>query len=110
MPVSPLETLIIMIVVAAVTFATRLFPFLIFPEGKEVPRVVRYLGVYLTPAIIGLLVVYCLKTTEIVAYPYGIPELISIVVVVGLHLWKRNNLLSIGSGTVLYMVLIQMVF
>jgi branched-subunit amino acid transport protein AzlD len=64
----------------------------------------------LTPAIIGMLVVYCLKNTKILEAPYGIPELISVVTVAVLHIWKRNNLLSIGVGTVLYMVLIQTVF
>ncbi len=110
MPLSSFESLIIILVVAAVTFSTRLFPFLIFPEGKEVPEIVKYLGKYLTPAIIGLLVIYCLKSTQLISYPYAIPETIAIAIVVLLHIWKRNNLLSIGVGTVLYMILIQYVF
>ena len=71
---------------------------------------IQYLGKVLTPAVIGMLVVYCLKSTPVMTAPHGIPELISVVVTAGLHVWKKNNLLSIGAGTVLYMVLIQFVF
>ena len=68
------------------------------------------LGKVLTPAVIGMLVVYCLKNMSFVKHPFGIPEVVSVLVVALLHIWKRNNLLSIGVGTVLYMVLIQCVF
>lgn len=71
---------------------------------------VRYLGKVLPPAVIGMLVIYCLKEVQLTAYPYGIPEAVSVAAVVLLHLWKRNNLLSIGAGTVLYMFLVQAVF
>ena len=101
---------LIIVVVAVTTFATRVIPFLIFPKGKEIPKTVQYLGKFLTPAVIGMLVVYCLKNTVILSSPYGIPELVSVLVVAVLHVWKRNNLLSIGVGTVLYMFLIQVVF
>lgn len=110
MPISAGKSFFIILVVAVTTFVTRVIPFLLFPKGKEIPKTVQYLGKVLTPAVIGMLVVYCLKDTRVVETPYGIPELIAIVVVVGLHLWKRNNLLSIGAGTVLYMFLIQGVF
>ena len=110
MPVSAGISLIIILAVALTTFATRATPFLIFPEGKEIPSMVKYLGKVLTPAVIGMLVVYCLKGTQVFQSPYGAPELISVITVVILHMWKRNNLLSIGTGTVLYMVLIQQVF
>lgn len=110
MPLSAGMSFLIILVVALTTFATRVTPFLIFPKGKEIPKTIQYLGKVLTPAIIGMLVVYCLKNTKVLAAPYGIPELISVVVVAVLHIWKRNNLLSIGVGTVLYMVLIQTVF
>lgn len=110
MPLSAELSFLIIVVVAITTFATRVIPFLFFPKGKEIPRTIQYLGKVLTPAVIGMLVVYCLKNTAIVRAPYGIPELIAVVTVVALHLWKRNNLLSIGVGTVLYMVLIQVVF
>lgn len=102
--------MLIILLVAVTTFATRLVPFLLFPKGKEIPDIVQYLGKVLTPAVIGMLVVYCLKGTSVLEPPYGIPELIAVAVTAGLHVWKRNNLLSIGAGTILYMVLIQVVF
>ena len=110
MPLSVGTSLLIILVVGITTFATRVRPFLICPKGKEIPKTVQYLGKVLTPAVIGMLVVYCLKNTQVMAAPYGIPELISVITVAVLHVWKRNNLLSIGVGTVLYMVLIQVVF
>lgn len=110
MPVSVGLSVLIILAVAATTFATRVVPFLIFPKGKEIPPIIQYLGKVLTPAVIGMLVVYCLKNTTILQAPHGIPEVIAVAVTALLHVWKRNNLLSIGCGTVLYMVLIQMVF
>lgn len=110
MPVSAGLSLLIILVVAVSTFATRVVPFLIFPKGKEIPAIIQYLGKVLTPAVIGMLVVYCLKSTTILEAPHGIPEAIAVAVTAVLHVWKRNNLLSIGSGTVLYMVLIQVIF
>ena len=103
-------SLIMIAVVAVVTFMTRAASFLAFPKGREIPPSIIYIGKVLPPAIIGMLVVYCLKSTSVLAYPYGLQELISCVTVIALHLWKRNVLLSIGVGTVLYMVLIQFVF
>lgn len=110
MPVSAGISVLIILAVAGATFATRVVPFLIFPKGKEIPPIIQYLGKVLTPAVIGMLVVYCLKQTTIFQAPHGIPEAIAVAVTALLHVWKRNNLLSIGVGTVLYMVLIQMVF
>lgn len=110
MPLSIGMSLLIIVLVAITTFATRVIPFLVFPKGKEIPKTVQYLGKVLTPAVIGMLVIYCLKNTTLLHSPYGIPELVSVAVVALLHIWKRNNLLSIGVGTVLYMVLIQTVF
>lgn len=110
MPISVTTSLLIIVAVAVTTFATRAVPFLIFPKGKAIPKTVEYLGKVLTPAVIGMLVVYCLKDTPVVASPHGIPELIAVLAVVILHVWKRNNLLSIGAGTVLYMFLVQAVF
>lgn len=110
MPISAGTSFLIILTVALTTFATRLAPFIIFPKGKPIPNMVQYLGKVLTSAIIGMLVVYCLKSTQVIAAPHGIPEVISVAAVVILHVWKRNNLLSIGTGTVLYMVLIQTVF
>ena len=110
MPLSVGMSLLIILAVALTTFATRVVPFLIFPRGKEILDVVQYLGRVLTPAVIGMLVVYCLKTTPVLSAPYGIPEAAAVLVTAALHVWKRNNLLSIGAGTVLYMFLVQAVF
>lgn len=104
------SSLIMIAVVAVATFATRAASFLVFPKGKVLPPHVEYMGKVLPPAIIGMLVVYCLKSTSVLAYPYGLPELIACVTVIALHIWKRNIFLSIGAGTVLYMVLVQVVF
>lgn len=107
MPVSVGRSLAIIFVVSATIFFTRLIPFLFFPKGKELPPMIRYLGKVLPPAVIGMLVVYCLKSVDIGSAPFGLPELLAGGATVLLHVWKRNNLLSIGVGTVLYMVLIQ---
>ena len=92
------------------TIITRFLPFLLFPDSKPVPKGVEYLGRTLPAAMMGLLVVYCLRNVDIAAAPHGLPELIALAAVTALHLWKRNVLLSIGVGTALYMVLVQMVF
>lgn len=110
MPISIGRSLAIIFIVAATTFATRVIPFLVFPKGKEVPKTIQYLGKVLTPAVIGMLVVYCLKGMSFTQAPFGIPEVAAVAAVALLHIWKRNNLLSIGVGTVLYMLLIQFVF
>lgn len=110
MPLSAGMSLAIIVVVACTTFFTRVFPFLLFPKGKKIPEIVQYLGRVLTPAVIGMLVVYCLKNTHILIKPHGVPEFIATLTVVILHLWKRNIFLSIGAGTILYMFLIQAVF
>lgn len=110
MPLNTAASLLVILAVALTTFATRALPFLIFPKGRPVPKTVEYLGRVLTPAVIGMLVIYCLKDTPIVSAPHGIPEAAAVLAVVLLHLWKRNNLLSIGGGTILYMFLVQTVF
>ncbi len=92
------------------TMATRFLPFLVFSGDKPTPKYIQYLGKALPAAIFGMLVVYCLKNVSILTGSHGIPELISIVLVVALHLWKRQMLLSIAGGTVCYMLLIQFVF
>lgn len=107
MPLDAVTSFLIIFVVALTTFATRVFPFLVFPKGKEIPDVVKYLGRVLTPAVIGMLVVYCLRSTDIFQTPYGLPEAAAVLMTAALHVWKRNNLLSIGAGTVLYMFLVQ---
>lgn len=95
---------------ALATMLTRFLPFFVFRADKPTPKYIRYLGKALPAAIFGMLVVYCLKNVDVTAGTHGIPELISIVLVTVLHLWKRNMLLSIGGGTVCYMLLVQCVF
>lgn len=100
------------ITIAAVvlgTMATRFIPFIIFPEGKNPPEFIKYLGTVLPYAAIGLLVIYCLKDVP-ASSTHGLPEAIAIVFIVLLHKWKKNTLLSIGGGTVLYVILVQTVF
>jgi branched-subunit amino acid transport protein AzlD len=97
-------------IMAGVTFFTRAFPFLFFEQGDRPRDYILYLGKVLPPAIIAMLVVYCFRNVRISHAPHGLPELIAVAAVVLLHLWKRNNLISIAGGTVLYMVLVQRVF
>ena len=99
---------ILVAVMSAVTVLLRALPFLVF--RKKVPAYVSYLGRVLPPAIIGMLVIYCLKDTTVTTAPFGAPELIAGALVVILQAWKRNALLSILSGTAVYMLLIQLVF
>ena len=104
------EMVITVAIVVAGTLITRFGAFLVFPPGKKAPDFVLYLGKALPASVMGMLVVYTFKETVVLSYPYGIPELIALIVTVGLHLWKRNMLVSIGVGTVVYMILIQVVF
>jgi branched-subunit amino acid transport protein AzlD len=101
-----------MIVIAMVigTLITRFLPFLLFPAGKETPKFITYLGTTLPYATMALLVVYCLKGVTIFTAPHGLPELIAVLTVVLLHWYKKNSLLSIAFGTIVYMFLIQKVF
>ena len=92
------------------TMLTRFLPFILFPQGKETPKYIQYLGKILPSAVFGLLIIYCLKNVSITGGSHGIPEFISIAVVIGLHLFKRNMLLSIAGGTICYMLLVQLVF
>ena len=98
------EQIITIAVVALGTMLTRFLPFLLFPAGKPTPRYVQYLGKALPGAVFGLLVVYCLKNVSLLSGSHGLPELIAILVVAGLHLWKRQMLLSIAGGTICYML------
>lgn len=92
------------------TLLTRFLPFLLFPAGKPVPKYVQYLGKVLPLAVFGLLVIYCLRNVSILTGSHGIPELVSIIFVIILHLWKRQMLISIAGGTFCYMLLVQLVF
>lgn len=110
MPLTWQQSVIMILVIALTTFLTRALPFILFPANKRTPEYINYLGKVLPFAIIGMLIVYCLKNTSAAAYPYGLPEIISVGAVAVIHLWKRNSLLSIGSGTLIYMLLVQLVF
>ncbi len=92
------------------TMTTRFLPFLVFNEKRTIPPVVQYLGKLLPAAVFGLLVVYCLRNVSLFQGSHGLPELIAIVVTAGLHLWKRQMLLSIAGGTICYMLLLHFVF
>ena len=105
-----LHAMITIAIAALVTAALRFLPFLIFGENRKTPAMITYLGRVLPFAIMGMLVVYCLKDVTLTAMPFGIPEAIGCAAVAGLHIWKRNTLLSIGGGTVAYMLLVQLVF
>ena len=110
MPLTPMQTLASIAVMAAVTFLTRALPFLLFGRGGEPPKVVLYLGRLLPPAVIAMLIVYCLKGVTFTALGGWLPPLIAGVAAVLLHIWKGNDLLSIFGATILYMVLVQGVF
>jgi branched-subunit amino acid transport protein AzlD len=110
MTLTPIQTFIIICMVTIGTIITRFLPFILFQDTKSNHSYISYLGKVLPYSAIGLLVVYCLKDVSFKSYPYGIPEAIAIICIAVLHYWKGNTLLSIGAGTVLYMVLVQTVF
>ena len=102
------HSLALVAVMAAVNALSRYLPFWVFSRG--VPKAVVYLGKVLPSAIMGMLVVYCLKDVSFTSGVHGAPELIAIAVTVALHLWRRQMLLSIAGGTATYMLLVQLVF
>ena len=104
------HSLLIVLVVTVMTLATRALPFLVFGGKKQPPKAIMYLGRVLPCAIMAMLVVYCLKNVTLTAWPHGIPEAIGVVLAAALHVWKRNTLLSIAASTVVYMLLVQLVF
>ena len=106
MPLTPAQTLASIAVMAAVTFLTRALPFLLFDRGDHPPKLVLYLGRVLPPAVIAMLIVYCLKGVTFTALGGWVPPLAAVL----LHLWKGNDLISIFGATILYMVLVQGVF
>jgi len=110
MTMTILQQVITIALCAMGTMATRYLPFLVFSDKKPTPRYIQYLGKALPSAIFGMLVIYCLKDVSLVTGNHALPELIAVAVTVGLHLWKRQMLLSIAGGTVCYMLLIQYVF
>ena len=104
------EQIITIAICAIGTMATRFLPFIIFRDNRPTPKYIQYLGRALPAAIFGMLVVYCLKDVSLFSYSFGIPELIGIIVVVLLHLWKRQMIFSIAGGTIVYMLLVQLIF
>lgn len=103
--------MIIMIaIMVAVTVALRFLPFAVFSGNRKTPPYINYLGKVLPYAIMGMLVVYCMRNTTVLTGSHGLPELISILIVAGLQIWRRNTLISIIAGTVIYMLLVQFVF
>ena len=94
-------------IMAGITFILRSMPFVLFTHGKT-PKYISFLGKYLPFSIIGMLVVYCLKNVSLVHAPHGIPEIAAVALVAGLHLWKRNTLMSILIGTISYMLLLRL--
>lgn len=110
MSMSLMEQVIMICMVILGTMITRFVPFLIFTSDKPTPKYVQYLGKMLPSAALGMLVIYCLKDVSLFKENHAIPELISIMVVVLLHLWKRQMLISIAGGTIFYMILVQLIF
>jgi len=104
------QTLLTIAVIAFGTVLTRFLPFWLFPKDRPAPPVVTYLSRVLPCAVMGLLVVYCLKDVSVRTAPHGVPELLAVAVTAGLYRWRKNTLLSVGVGTVFYMVLVQTVF
>lgn len=105
---SSIYSLMLVLIMAGITILIRFLPFLVFRKGT--PKPILYLGEVLPYAIMGMLVVYCLKNISFVGGSHGLPEIISVFLVAVLHKWKHNTLISIPVGTVCYMILVQMVF
>ena len=110
MTMTLLQRLITIIMVILGTVLTRFLSFLIFPPDKKTPAYIVYLGKVLPSAALGMLVIYCFKDVNVFGDTHGLPELISVAVVIALHLWKRKMLFSIAGGTIVYMLLVQFVF
>lgn len=104
------QSVLIIVAVVMATVMTRVLPFIIFPANKKPPRYIQYLGKVLPSAVIGLLVIYCLKDVSFFSGAYGLPEMLSISCIVAFYLWTKNSLACIFLGTVVYMALVQFVF
>lgn len=107
---SVMHAVFIIAVMAIVTFAIRLVPFLLFDHGQEPPAWIVTLGNLLPPACMSVLVVYCVRNISLLQGNRGIPDFLCIAVAMLLHAWKRNTLLSICVSTILYMVCVQLIF
>lgn len=104
------ESVLIILVIAVITFALRAAPFVLFSGTGTTPKLITYLGNTLPPAVMGMLIIYCLRNVSILDAPFGLPELIGVISVAALHLWRKNNLLSILGGTAIYMIMVQFIF
>lgn len=105
---STVHSILIVAVSAIITALLRGLPFIIF--SSKTPKFITFLGKFLPFAVMGMLVVYCLKDATFTVFPFALPEFIAIAAVALIHLWKRNTLLSVAGGTVFYMLLVQFVF
>lgn len=104
------HAMIVIVAMGLAVLATRIMPVLIFGRGEKVPEYILYLGRVVPYTAMGLLIVYCLRDVPVFESPHGLPEIISLAVVTATYLWKRNTILSVVIGTVLYMFLVQSVF
>jgi len=109
MQLSPLQAIIILACIVAGTMITRFLAFILFPENKEKPQLVSYLSTTVPAAMMGLLTVYCLRNVSFFSGNHAIPEIMAIGSIVVLHLWKKNVLISIVLGTVIYMILLHVI-
>ncbi len=106
---SDLQLLISVLAMACATILTRFLPFILFPQNKPIPKVVSFLADRLPYASLGLLVIYALKDVKITSAPYGLTELLSLIVIAVIHQWKNNTLLSIAGGLLIYLFLVNYV-
>ncbi|MBQ7487234.1 MAG: AzlD domain-containing protein [Clostridia bacterium] len=104
------HAMLIILVMGIVTLATRILPVLVFGRNEKVPEYILYLGKAVPYTAMGMLIVYCLKDTPVLEAPHGLPELLAMAVVIGTYLWKRHTIFSVVTGTVMYMILVQLVF
>ena len=107
MQMTSVQALITILAIAAGTQFTRWLPFWLFPEKRQVPRDVLFLGQALPPAMMGLLLVYCLPGVDFSSAPYAVPEAVALLAIYFLHRWKHNALLSIAGGTAVYLMLLR---
>ena len=105
-----IHAMLIILVIGLATLLTRILPVLIFGRGEKVPGYIVYLGKVVPYTAMGLLIVYCLRDVSFLEGSHGLPEIIALAVVSISYIWKRNAILSVVIGTVLYMFLLQMVF
>ena len=111
MKMTMMQAIITVAVVVLATVLTRFLPYLIFPEGKPIPKTIQYLGQVLGPAVFSLLVIYCLRHVEwFTSSSHGMPEIIGVAVTALVYKLKRQMILSMALGTAIYMVLVQFVF